>query len=67
MQALAWEMLKVGDDAPRLVRAALRRLEADPAPPVHAANGAAILSAGRWIAGAIFAGLALVAVALALA
>jgi ubiquinone biosynthesis protein len=47
VQALAWELLKVGDNAPRIVRAALRRLEADPVVPDPAANTAAILSAGR--------------------
>jgi ubiquinone biosynthesis protein len=66
LQALAWELLKVGDDAPRIVRAALRCLEADPVAPDPAGNTAAILSAGRWIAGAIFLGLAIVAGALVL-
>jgi ubiquinone biosynthesis protein len=66
VQALAWELLKIGDDAPRIVRAALRRLEADPVAPDPAGNTAAILSAGRWIASAIFLGLAIVAGALVL-
>lgn len=50
-QALMREIVRIGDDAPRLLRAAIRRLEAE---PIVARNddavGAAIVSAGRWIA-----------------
>jgi ubiquinone biosynthesis protein len=64
VQTLAWELAKIGDDGPRLVRAAMRRLEADP-PVTNGDSRAAIISAGRWIAGAILIGLAMVAAALA--
>jgi len=69
LQALAWELAKVGNDAPRLLRAAIRRLEADPAstatdPANHPST--ALISASRWIAGAILAGAALIAGALLL-
>lgn len=54
LQALAWELSKIGDDAPRLLRAAIRRLEADPVGAASAQEqAAAIMSAARWIAGAI--------------
>ncbi|MGV3481320.1 MAG: ABC1 kinase family protein [Sphingobium sp.] len=68
VQALAWELGKLGDGAPRLVRAAVRRLEADPADAAapHAALSAALSTAGRWIAAAILAGAALIAGALLL-
>lgn len=66
-QALAWELGRIGDDAPRLVRAAIRRMEAEPAPPAaSSADGAAILAAARWVAGSLLAGAALVAGALLL-
>ena len=65
LQALAWELGQIGDDAPRLLRAAIRRLEADPAggtsPPGQAE---AILCAARWIAGTILVGASLVTGAL---
>jgi len=69
LQALAWELAKVGNDAPRLLRAAIRRLEADPAssatdPVSHPST--ALISASRWIAAAILAGAALIAGALLL-
>ncbi|HVI99299.1 MAG TPA: hypothetical protein VM657_09560 [Sphingomonas sp.] len=67
--ALVWELATMGNDAPRLFRAAIRRLEADPASgaadPVR--QSAAMMSAGRWIAGAVLAGAALIAGALLLA
>ncbi len=67
LQALAWELGKLGDDAPRLLRAAIRRLETGPAEAaVPTAQFAANLSAARWIAGAILAGAALMAGALLL-
>ncbi len=64
LQALAWELGKIGDDAPRLLRAAVRRLEADPAAGGERDLGAVILSASRWIVGAIVTGAAIVAGAL---
>src|SRR3546814_18311277 len=60
VQALMWEMLRLGDDAPRLIHAAVRRLEAPPLAQA-ATNDVAIRAAGRWIAGALLAGFALVA------
>lgn len=68
LQALAWELGRIGGDAPRLLRAAIRRLEADPAGGEAAAarQSAATITAGRWIAGAIVAGAALIAGALLL-
>lgn len=60
--ALAWELGKIGDDAPRLLRAAIRRLE--DAPPTTSPNSGqvdAILVSGRWIAAAIIAGSLLIA------
>lgn len=65
LQSLAWELGRVSEDAPRLLRATLRRLEAEPAealPPT--AQPDAIRAAGRWIAGAILAGAALLAAAI---
>ncbi|WDF71356.1 ABC1 kinase family protein [Novosphingobium sp. KACC 22771] len=57
LQALAWELVKIGDDAPRLLRAAIRRLEVVPAEATaDNAQADAILAAGRWIAAAIIAG-----------
>ncbi|MFT3966392.1 MAG: AarF/UbiB family protein [Sphingobium sp.] len=64
MQALAWELARLGDDAPRLIRAAVRRLEAEPAEA--APIPAAIASATRWLAGAILLGAILVMTALLL-
>lgn len=61
LQALAWELSKVGDDAPRLLRAAIRRLEAAPAGAASGEQAAATLSGMRCIAGAILAGAVLVA------
>ncbi|MFV0623316.1 ABC1 kinase family protein [Sphingomonas sp. ac-8] len=63
LQALAWELGKIGSDAPRLLRAAIRRLESEPVPPEQNA-GAATLAAGRWIASAIVVGAALIAATL---
>lgn len=67
LQELAWELSKIGDDAPRLLRAAIRRLEADPAgaAPVQG-QAAAIVSAAQWIAGAVLIGAILVSGALLL-
>lgn len=67
LQALAWELGKMGEDAPRLLRAAVRRLEAGPAEAASQAElVAATRSAARWIAGAILAGSVLVAGAVVL-
>lgn len=65
-QALAWELVKIGNDAPRLVRAAVRRLETDPASTVGETppQADALVTAGRWIAAAVFVGAALIAGAL---
>jgi ubiquinone biosynthesis protein len=61
--ALFWEVSKIGEDAPRLLRALIRRIEA---PPAH--DGAlvadAIAGAGRWIAIAILLAGLMVAAAL---
>jgi len=66
VQGVAWELSKFGDDMPRLLRAAMRRLEADPATlPPSRDHSAAIASAGRWIAGAIVASGALISAAMA--
>lgn len=62
VQALAWELSRIGDDAPRLLRAALRRLETVPAgAPTDNEQADAILASGRWIAIAIIAGSLLIA------
>ncbi|MBN8805539.1 MAG: AarF/ABC1/UbiB kinase family protein [Sphingopyxis terrae] len=60
-QALTWEMMKLGDDAPRLLRALVHRLEAEPAATAPPADP---VIAGRWIAAAIVIGAALIAAAL---
>ena len=59
VQALMWELGRIGDDAPRLLRALVRRMEAEPTPaaPATADTGA------RWIAAAILSGAALIAAA----
>lgn len=65
LQALLRELGRISDDAPRLLRTAVHKLEADKALPVPPPDmGPAILSAGRWIAGAIVVGAAMVAAAL---
>jgi ubiquinone biosynthesis protein len=62
LQALAWELSKIGDDAPRLVRAAVRRLDADTAGATsRQKQAAAILTAGRWISAAIIGAAVLMA------
>ncbi|MDF0486585.1 AarF/UbiB family protein [Sphingomonas sp. H39-1-10] len=67
LRALAWELSKVSDDTPRLLRAAIRRLEADPVNGATSTEQAeAMLSAARWIAGAIVVGAALLSGALLL-
>lgn len=70
LQALAWELGKIGDDAPRLLRAAIRRMETDPETGGTKAQSDQIASAlrvsGLWIAGAILLGSAVLAGALIL-
>ncbi|MEN3745667.1 AarF/UbiB family protein [Sphingomonas sp. HF-S3] len=61
-QAMVWELSRIGNGAPRLIQAAVRRLEAEP--PAQASSGAAILTAGRWIAWSILGGGGLIAAAL---
>ncbi len=55
LRALALEISRIGDDAPRLIRAAVRRLEAEPTGHMVDTSGA-LRSAGRLIAGAIVVG-----------
>lgn len=67
LQELAFELGRIGDDAPRLLRAAIRRLEADapdqrPNPVPTDANP----STGRWTPIAIVIGAATIAAAIAL-
>lgn len=65
VQALLREVGRIGDDAPRLLRSAVQRLEADkaavPPPPDY---GPAIARAGQWIAGAVVVGAGMIAAAL---
>lgn len=62
--ALALALVELGEDAPRLLRAAAARLEA---PAADTGVAQAITTAGGWIATALVAGSALVAAALWLA
>jgi ubiquinone biosynthesis protein len=65
LMALAWELGRLGEDAPRLLRAAIRRLEAEPVDSLGAAQLAPALREGaRWIAGGLIAAAAMVAGAL---
>lgn len=67
LRALAWEAGRIGDDAPRLLRAAIRRLEDDPGEQsLRQEQIAALRSAARWIAGALLVSAALVAGAILL-
>jgi len=59
--ALAWALAGLGDDAPRLIRAAIRRIEAEPAG--DAATAAAIRAGAGWIAGAVLGGAVILAAA----
>jgi ubiquinone biosynthesis protein len=65
LQALIWELGKTGEDAPRLIRAAVRRLEAEPATVTLAGNADQSRTA-QWIGGAIVIGAAMIAGALLL-
>ena len=67
LQAVAWELIKIGDDAPRLIRAAIRRLEGEPNPVASPAPGPAKAPEDvRWVAAAIVAGAMVIALALRL-
>lgn len=61
-KALGWELSRLGDDAPRLLRAAVRRLEDEPSGARDDGQASAVLAAGRWIVIAIVLGSALMAV-----
>lgn len=62
LQAVAWELVRIGDDAPRLIRAAISRLEQGPAGQAAAPITASSATPGmRWIAAAILIGAALIA------
>ncbi|MET0240272.1 MAG: AarF/UbiB family protein [Sphingobium sp.] len=58
VQAIGWEFAKIGNDAPRLIRAAIRRLEDEPA-EVASRQGSG--SAGRWICASILIGSLMIA------
>lgn len=61
---IAWELSRLGDDAPALIRAAVARLEA---PPAADPGAAMVAQALRWLGIAIFGGAALVSAAVLLA
>lgn len=65
LQAVAWELAKIGDDAPRLIRTAIRRLERDNTVPDAAQPRYS--SDLRWVASAILAGSIMIAAALTFA
>lgn len=65
LQAVAWELAKIGDDAPRLIRTAIRRLERDNTVPDAAMPRYS--SDLRWVAAAILAGSIMIAAALTFA
>lgn len=64
LQALGWELARIGKDAPHLLRAVTRRLEQEP-DPVHIRAAASpdmqLLPAARRIAAAIIIGAAMIA------
>lgn len=61
-QALAWEFTKIGNDAPRLIRAAVRRLENDPSELMsRQSQKESAASMSRWICSAIIIGSVLIA------
>lgn len=67
LQALALEAGRIGEDAPRLLRAAIRRLEDPPASDKSVAlESDALRMAARWIASAVFASSLVIAAALVL-
>jgi len=54
VEALLVELVRIGDDAPRLLRAAVKRLEAEPdASRADERIASAVTSSGRWISAAI--------------
>ena len=63
-QALLWELAKTGGDAPRLVRAAVRRLEAEPGGGSHVDASEAVLKGARLIAGAVVLGAGMITLAI---
>ncbi|BEV01133.1 ABC1 kinase family protein [Novosphingobium olei] len=63
--ALSMELSRLGEDAPRLVRSLVRRLEAEPAAPAPD-NTNAIRRSGNIIAAAILVGSLIIAVAIKL-
>ena len=63
VQSLGWELAKLGDDAHRLLRAAIRRLEAEPPQAEQLAPDRDM----RWIGLSIVTGAALIAGAILLA
>lgn len=65
LQAVGWELVKIGDDAPRLIRAAIRKLESEPATGPSNDTSEALRYASRWIAGSVVVAGALVAGAIA--
>ncbi len=66
LQGLAWELSRAGDDAPRLLRAAIRRLETPDQARTGPDPSAAIRAGAGWIAGAILAAGTMLALATAL-
>ncbi|MEI9850316.1 MAG: AarF/UbiB family protein [Sphingomonas sp.] len=64
-QSLLLELFRMGDDAPRLLRALVRRLEEAPDRPSHdEAIATSIRSAGQWIAGAVLLSAIVIALSL---
>ncbi|MFT4026112.1 MAG: AarF/UbiB family protein [Novosphingobium sp.] len=63
VHALLWELARIGDDAPRLIRAAVRRLEAEPVEHRDPCPDALTLAPARLIAIAILVGAAMIALA----
>jgi ubiquinone biosynthesis protein len=64
VRVLVLELSRIGDDAPRLLRAAMRRLETEPSARAVDPSGA-LRSSGRLIAGAILLGSFIVGAAIA--
>lgn len=60
LQALGWELARIGDDAPRLVRAAIRRLD----DPTRALVAPVPQSGSKWIPLSVMAGALIVAAAI---
>ena len=64
VQALAWELGKIADDAPSLIRLLVRRLEAETPARSHVENPVTRDAGARLLATSIFLGCALIAGAL---